>query len=116
MRELPVLFNTQMVKSVIDGSKTATRRPVKADLNKHLIESIDTGEAGEEYEIQFEYRNDVHTDDLKPKRIPEQWFWCYYEEPEYFIPSILRATESRERFCISSRYCKTRFRVSLICC
>ena len=33
MRELPILFNTEMVRAVLDGSKTQTRRPIKPQPN-----------------------------------------------------------------------------------
>ena len=35
-RELPILFNTEMVTAILDGRKTATRRPVKPQPEKDM--------------------------------------------------------------------------------
>ena len=39
MRELPIIFNTEMVKSILRGNKVCTRRPVEIDIsNKFDLE------------------------------------------------------------------------------
>lgn len=39
-RELPIIFNTEMVKAILDGRKVSTRRPVKNINNFHTIEAV----------------------------------------------------------------------------
>ncbi len=40
MKEHPILFNTEMVKVVLDGRKTQTRRVIKPQPYKHKLGSI----------------------------------------------------------------------------
>lgn len=35
MKELPIIFNTEMVKAILSGDKTSTRRPLKRQPNSH---------------------------------------------------------------------------------
>jgi len=40
IKERPIIFNTEMVKAILDGSKTVTRRPVKPQPKTHHWETF----------------------------------------------------------------------------
>lgn len=47
MKVVPMIFNTEMVKALLDGRKTVTRRPVKVDYERGMKGPVVRGRNGE---------------------------------------------------------------------
>ena len=87
MKERPILFSAPMVRAILDGSKTQTRRVVKGDVTAERMESFFTTFGangymffGPEHEATFPSREAFH--DWAKKVYPEhQWTLCPYGKP-----------------------------------
>ncbi|MDF4639359.1 hypothetical protein P3489_06130 [Vibrio parahaemolyticus] len=53
MKVTPMIFNTEMVKALLDGRKTVTRRPVKVDYERGMNGSVVRGKNGEVSVLSF---------------------------------------------------------------
>lgn len=62
-RTLPVLFNTEMVRAILDGSKTVTRRICK-DANDYTVPDMSFYEADRRTYAVHNYADKDHTDKL----------------------------------------------------
>ncbi|MCG7598366.1 hypothetical protein MHM84_01035 [Halomonas sp. McH1-25] len=83
MKERPILFNGEMVRAILDGRKTQTRRVVKPKVEELI--RCHAGVPGEECEVSFRYNN--WFDDNGTAHDPE-WL-CYASEyPEEGIIPI----------------------------
>lgn len=81
VRERPILFKMEMVRAILKGQKTQTRRPVKPPRSKKLIYDLDDswidGSMGHQYvHIAFRHRDDPPTDDTNQERV-----YCPYGSP-----------------------------------
>ncbi|MCG6228091.1 hypothetical protein [Vibrio furnissii] len=53
MKVKPMIFNTEMVKALLDGRKSVTRRPVKIDYESGMKGPVVRGENGEVSTVSF---------------------------------------------------------------
>ena len=53
MKVTPMIFNTEMVKALLDGRKTVTRRPVKVDYERGMNGPVVRGKNGEVSVLSF---------------------------------------------------------------
>ncbi|MCJ0804073.1 hypothetical protein [Vibrio vulnificus] len=53
MKVVPMIFNTEMVKALLDGRKTVTRRPVKVDHERGMKGPVVRGRNGEVSVLSF---------------------------------------------------------------
>lgn len=53
MKVTPMIFNTEMVKALLDGRKTVTRRPVKVDYERGMSGPVVRGKNGEVSVLSF---------------------------------------------------------------
>ncbi|EJE4180208.1 hypothetical protein M3890_001004 [Vibrio parahaemolyticus] len=53
MKVTPMIFNTEMVKALLDGRKTVTRRPVKLDYERGMNGPVVRGKNGEVSVLSF---------------------------------------------------------------
>ncbi|MDF4554933.1 hypothetical protein [Vibrio parahaemolyticus] len=53
MKVTPMIFNTEMVKALLDGRKTVTRRPVKVDYESGMSGPVVRGKNGEVSVLSF---------------------------------------------------------------
>lgn len=53
MKVVPMIFNTEMVKALLDGRKTVTRRPVKVDYERGMKGPVVRGRNGEVSVLSF---------------------------------------------------------------
>jgi hypothetical protein len=87
MKSRPILFSAQMVRTILDGSKTQTRRVAKlnysgrvklpgSSLNWHLgdpnaVLACPYGQPGDQLKIRETWKADQIWDDFKPSQIPK---------------------------------------------
>ena len=62
-RELPILFNTEMVKAILDGKKSCTRRICK-DGNEYTVPDMDFYDPEKRTYAVHNYADKEHTDKL----------------------------------------------------
>ncbi|HEV2540252.1 MAG TPA: hypothetical protein VGU03_11145 [Frateuria sp.] len=84
MRELPILFSAPMVRAILDGRKTQTRRVCK---DQHLpghkpsLLECPYGKPGDRLWVREAWRVPVSLDDLSGKRIAEKCLQAGYRSP-----------------------------------
>ena len=116
MSEHPILFNTEMVKAILDGRKTCTRRVVKPQPKSNLCYTFAGGGCGtwgypspsaheiwgEEYKLPDDITKDdlekqwnppCHTDDILYVR--ETWCSAYDGEKYFYLADKLTNREER---------------------
>lgn len=82
MKERPILFNASMVRAVLDGRKTQTRRVVQglddnnwlAGASNHIVHSVDHcpyGQPGDRLWVRETWGAHWMYDDVPPREIPD---------------------------------------------
>lgn len=85
MKTIPMIFNTDMIKALLDGSKTVTRRPVAKNLIEHIKFMGSSDDSCENLEfLGLTYEN--WTDDKNKKQGPEYLVYCTEYPEEGVIP------------------------------
>lgn len=62
-RELPILFNTEMVRAILDGRKSCTRR-INKDANDYVVPDMDFYDSDKRTYAVHNYADKEHTDKL----------------------------------------------------
>jgi len=85
-RVLPILFNTEMVRAILDGRKTVTRRVVKFPVNRYTNKMPDADSVSV-------YPRTLHDEKIS---FHEEPFYCFNVKTPYQLEDILYV---RESFC-----------------
>ncbi len=89
-RVLPILFNTEMVRAILDGRKTVTRRVVKFPTNKYTNKMPNADKVS------------VYSNTLRSEKVSfhEEPFYCFDVKPPYQPGDILYVRETWSRLSI----------------
>lgn len=76
MKERPILFNGEMVRAVLAGQKTQTRR-IPSKTQQHAL-FCPYGHPGDRLWVQERWATDMSFDDLPPRMLPPRGMPIYY--------------------------------------
>ncbi len=116
MKEYPILFNTEMVKAILDGTKTQTRRVIKSQPPKdYTFKGSDGGNPLLPTDSDYYWMNSYAM--WRPKQKyqvgSKLWVretWCHpadcvpYRHPSYHKLVLYRADDGKERFPLSGNW------------